>query len=134
MITLNGANAMSQQQDFVDRREHKRFTVKPAPLPVNEGKIGRIIDIGMGGFSFRYIGEEGSWSNKLFDLGLLFDGVDLETEKLRLKTASDVEIPGSFISSRRRCVKFADLTPKQISKLENFIANYTMGEVEIPLV
>lgn len=122
---------MSRHEEFVDRREHKRFVVKAAPLPVNETKIGRIVDIGMGGFAFRYIGEGGDWPNKLFHLGILFGDNDLEVEQLRLKTASDVEMPDSFIISRRRCVKFGSLTSRQIAQLENFIATYTIGEANI---
>lgn len=120
----------------VERRQHKRIQIKSQADAVLLGptftKGVQIIDISKGGLAFRYVHGQKP-SNGLFELDILWDHIDLNLIKLKVKTISDYQIPDEFLLDvipLRRCgAQFAELTKDQISQLENFIENDSTGEL-----
>jgi len=120
----------------VERRQHKRIQIKSQADAVLLGptftKGVQIIDISKGGLAFRYVHGQKP-SNGLFELDILWDHVDFNLIKLKVKTISDYQIPNEFLLDvipLRRCgAQFAELTKDQISQLENFIENDSTGEL-----
>ncbi len=116
---------MSAKKEFVERREHQRFKIKAIARPVNMKKIGRIVDISLGGFAYRYVGNEGGWPNNLFQLGKLFGRAGENFNNVPLKTTSDIKLTDTAFTTRRRCIQFGELTPRQVEALKKFISNNT---------
>jgi hypothetical protein len=120
----------------VERRQHKRIQIKDRADAVLLGptftKGVQIIDISKGGLAFRYVHGKKP-SNGLLELDILWDHIDLNLIKLKVKTISDYQIPDEFLLDvipLRRCgAQFAELMKDQISQLENFIENDSTGEL-----
>jgi hypothetical protein len=125
---------MSQGKDESERRKHKRYPVKNGAFAVlgpPSTKIGQIINISMGGLAFGYIaGKEPSDTS--FELGILLAEDSFHLTKVPFKTVSDQEakeVPFSSLTMRRCGVQFGELRPNQMSQLEYFMQNHTIGEV-----
>jgi PAS domain-containing protein len=77
--------------------------------------------------------EESEASNGSHKLDIFLTDGDFYLGKIPFETISDLEIvnkaPSSSITMRRSSVQFRKLTHYQISQLESFIQNYTVGEV-----
>jgi hypothetical protein len=123
---------MTKRKEMVERRKHKRFQGREgalAALGPHSTRIGQIIDVSMGGLAFSYIaGEEPSDGS--FELGILFAEESFYLTQIPFKTISDQEakeVPFSFVKMRRCGVQFGEMTHSQISQVEYFIQNYTMG-------
>ena len=139
----------------VERRMHKRFQVnqdafaliRPAvamPLTVSNrsmaeiacavyrskpARFGRINNISMGGLSFRYItGEERSLQSLVLDILVADSGFYLEN--LTFKNISDFGMDDGFainsFKMRLNRVQFEGPLPAQITKLRDFIHNYSI--------
>lgn len=95
--------------------------------------IGDIVDIGMGGMSFRYIAGGKSLS-KPSHLDILLTDGSFHLDGMPLDTFSwDLEMEGERSSgfTTKRCgVKFGDLTDKQECGLRYFIQRYTTADPE----
>lgn len=120
---------MTSEKQIVERRKHKRFRVQDETLAVVGHKIGRIIDMSMGGLAFSYIAgrEEGDES---YQLSILLSEDSFNLTKVPFKTVWDVEaldVPYSSLAMRRCGVEFGDLTERQISQIEYFVENHTLG-------
>lgn len=118
----------------LDRRRKKRYRVKEgafAALINHDNRLGQIKDISLVGLSFRYI--EG---NENFDpqseLKIILAGNGLFMENLPYHTVNDYEVDNGFTYSslkmRQMHLAFGDLTTDQLSQLDYFILNHTMGE------
>jgi hypothetical protein len=117
----------------LDRRKHRRYRGKEGALvsPVAAGrKYWKMLDVGMGGASFRYIPYEDMASFEEIDI--VMQDLDFALEGIPFRVVSDCKFEdGLSPSSRlRRCgVEFRLLTHAQESLLERFIREYTEGEV-----
>ena len=127
---------MSNGKEAVEQRRHKRFRAQEGAYVLIRGpfsKLGQILNISRGGLEFRYI-DIGERPEKLLELDILLKANGFQLEKLPFKTIFDSKATKEihFISTpmRRRGGQFAALTPKQISALEHFIRNHTVGEVQ----
>lgn len=126
-------------KDLVERRKHKRFQVEDGAFALfrphwhHSTISGRIIDISRDGLAFLYITSKDG-SNGSFELSILFAYHSFYCDNVPVKTISDFEVadetPVSSITTRRRGVQFGELTQDQISQLEYFIQNHTIGERE----
>ena len=125
---------MTSSGEIVERRKHKRFqarqdayvAVRPAYL-----KLGRVIDIGIGGLTFRYVAEEHP-PDLSSQLDIFLASQDFYLDKVPFGIISDFQadaIPFSSVSMRDCSVQFGELTPDQKFELESFIQNHTLGEV-----
>ena len=119
---------------LADRRRKKRYKVKEgayAALINHNNQLGQIKDISLVGLSFRYIDNDEK-INPGSELKIILAGSGLVMEKLPYWPVSDFEIDShyTFSSVKMRQVRlaFGDLTPQQLSQLDYFILNYTMGE------
>lgn len=124
--------ADQQKEDiFVERRKHKRFPIKENAFAVlrftpSSTKIGRIIDISMGGMAIEYENSE-EWEDTPKELSILFGDDDFYLEKINFETVSDNFISYSFTETRRRGIKFGKLSDNQSSQLKNFIDTIVLG-------
>ena len=123
-----------ESQDSIEKRKHKRFRVKErafVEFSVNPIKVGEMIDISVGGLSFRYLGN-GECSEKTFDIKIYFPEGGFISEEINFRTASDFEIRPEFFPAitkiRRRGGCFENLNQSQKSQIEQFIQNHTIGE------
>jgi hypothetical protein len=124
---------MSNTKGQVERRKHRRFKVKGAFIVLRpyDAKLGTIVDISMDGLTCDYFCAEDP-SKESTTLDIFTDG-DFRLFGVPCRTISDFETLKTPLPSmrKRRCgVQFGELTQSQMSQLEDFIQNYTAGEVE----
>ena len=125
---------MTNTKERVERRKHKRFKVENSAfvgLGPRYEKVGRIIDISMGGLAFRYFGSREANGSCL---AVFFTETNFHLDEVQTKTISDFEIadklPSSSITAKRCGVQFMSPTEKQRSHIEFFIKNYATDETE----
>ena len=106
-----------------DRRKHQRIPIKTGVFAVIGPKSNQkciVLDISLGGLSFRYY--EGA--EKL----VKEVGKDFQLSNIPFKSIYDheleSEIPFDSLRIRKRGVVFENLTSQQKSKLEGFISNH----------
>ena len=126
-------------KEIVDQRRWARFEV-PSDSAFAVFKrhrfrpslMGKIVDIGLGGLSFRYIaGKKCSSRSSKIDI-LLSDG-SFCLNKVRVDTISDFEIDSETsvgLETRQCGVQFGDLTDSQNSGLRYFIQTHTTADPE----
>jgi hypothetical protein len=123
------------REEKIERRKYTRFRAKDGAfieVRSHRGRLGEVIDIGKGGLAFRYI-DIGDRPKGSFELDILLKETGFRLEKVPVETISDLKtskyFPYSSTKTRRQGVRFGELTPNQLSKLEDFIKNHTTGEV-----
>ncbi len=120
-------------KNLIERRKHKRFKGQYGAFVVLQStvyKLGQIIDISRGGLAFKYIANRNrfKWSD---ELDILLADSDFQLEKISFKIVSDhrieSEMPFRYITTRRCGIRFGELEKDQISRIEYFINNHTIG-------
>jgi len=124
-----------KRKEHKERRKYTRFRARDGALielRSYRGKLGEIIDISKGGLAFRYI-DIGDRPKGSFEVDIFLKEAGFRLEKVPAKTVSDLKttkyFPYSSTETRRQGIQFGELTGDQVSKLEQFIKNYTRGEV-----
>ncbi|MBW1770200.1 MAG: hypothetical protein JRJ17_03390 [Deltaproteobacteria bacterium] len=114
---------MIPKKEMVEQRQHKRFQVPKGTfvgLGPHDTKVGQII---------RYVGSEEPSNG---ELDIFLNERDFYLGRVPFRTVSDFEITSRRDSSstamRRSGVQFRKMKPNQISQLEYFIQNHTLGE------
>ena len=117
-----------------ERRRKKRYKARPgtfAALVNSTQRLGQIKDISLVGLSFRYIDSTEKGKPKGV-LKILLAGGGLVMDNLPYRPVSDIavesESPLSSVKMRQMHIAFEDLSPRQLSLLDEFILNHTMGE------
>jgi hypothetical protein len=117
-----------------ERRRKKRYKVQQgafAALVNGSQRLGQIKDISLVGLSFRYIHSRENISSKGV-LKILLAGGGLFVDDLPFKPVLDVELenssPFSSVKMRQMHIAFGYLSPRQLTQLDEFILNHTMGE------
>jgi len=123
----------------IERRRNKRYKAVDgayAAVSPNSHKLGQIIDISMGGLSFKYIDT----SNEDKDAGgtpeeaVFLSSMGYYVGDLPFKTVSDYEIINapsfSSMKVRKRHVQFTDLSFKQLFDLDYYLRNNVSEQVE----
>ena len=125
---------MIRGKNTIEQRKHERFRVQYGAFVafrVDHSKLGQIIDISKGGLAFRYIAN-GKQSKGPDQLDIMLAEKDFHLKKLPFKAITDFEItseiPLNSLQTRRCGVQFGKLTKSQISQLDFFIKNHTIGE------
>jgi hypothetical protein len=124
---------MINSEEQAERRQCKRFQVEDGAyiiLKPFDGRVGRILDISIDGLTFDYVSGEQP-SNMPNELDITMANGTCRLRNVPCKIISDFETEYVHLVplSIRRCgVQFGDLTPDQISQLEYFIHNHTVGE------
>ncbi|MBU0946504.1 MAG: PilZ domain-containing protein [Proteobacteria bacterium] len=113
-----------------ERRQFVRYRPKGGTIAVNDHALGPVINISMGGLSFRYL--EGSSTEPHSDsLGIFLGSDDVLIDKITTKVISDQLIAqGSVflqISTRQRSIQFLNLSERQRKNLKAFINEKTQG-------
>ena len=110
-----------------EKRQHMRYPALDGAIVALNPKaeiLGQIIDIGLGGLSFRYIDTEVE-SPPSEELLILQNKPRFFLENIPYRTVTDKELPNEFIFSavsvRRMGVEFGNLTDTQRTQLEDFI-------------
>ncbi len=119
-----------------ERRKHRRLQLQGdgvalLKMPSSHATIvGEIMDISVGGVSFRYIsGQEPDDGPS--ELSLVSADHSFYLGSLPITTVSDLEmakIPFGSVSTRRRGLKFGKMGQNHTFALEHFIRNYTVNQ------
>ena len=119
---------------LADRRRKKRYKVKEgayAALINANNRVGQIKDISLVGLSFRYMGRN-EQNHPESELKIILAGSGLFMADLPCEPVSDFEVDDDYtfnsVKMRQMHLAFGDLTPQQLSQLDLFILNHTMGE------
>lgn len=118
------------QNNYRERRKFTRFTPKNGTMAVNNHALGLVVDISMGGLSFRYVDDKPDTS--MTDLfGIFLGSENFLIDKIQSKVITDRIIlqDTSFLHNKsRQCsIQFVDLTSDQQKKLKDFIITKTQG-------
>ena len=115
---------------LLDRRRHARYEVKEGLLasPVaGKRSYWKMLDISLGGMSFRYI-PTGNLSG-FSKIDIVTQDLDFALEAIHFKVICDSELPdcsASFFELRRCGVQFGLLTNLQEYLLAELIRRYTV--------
>ena len=133
---------IAKKKKLADQRNHERFRVQDSAFVVIRGpwpstsKVGQIVNISMNGLGFRYIASYIASEvrpNQSPELDIVLSGSSFRLDKIPFESISDFqtanEAPLSSTTMRQSGVQFGQLTPYQISQLQYFVQNYTIGEV-----
>jgi hypothetical protein len=123
---------VTNTKESVERRKHARFKVQSgayAAVGPSFDQVGPLMDIGMGGLSFRYTAREKQPSG--LSLDIIFTNSSFRLDYILFKAVSDLEIsdtePLDVASKRRTSVRFEKLTPYQELILSHFIQSHYRG-------
>ena len=123
----------------VERRRNKRYKAVDgayAAISPNSHKLGQIIDISMGGLSFKYIdtSNDDKYENQSSDESVFLSSMGYYVGDLPFQVISDYEITNapsfSSMKVRRRHVQFTDLSFKQLLDLDYYLRNNVSDQVE----
>lgn len=124
---------MTDSDQNAERRKTKRFCATKGAFAVvkpDYSLMGPIVDISMGGVSFRYLDSKDKVEN-VSVISLLYVNKYI-FENIQVETVSDFKEETPFASGctrlRRQGLKFKNLLPHQISQLEDFIQNCTVQD------
>lgn len=111
----------------LEKRRYQRYPALDGVIVALNPKaeiLGQMIDIGLGGLSFRYIDTDVETPPSK-DLLILLNKPRFYLENLPYRAVTDYELPNEFIFSavsvRRMGVEFGNLTSAQRTQLEDFI-------------
>ena len=111
----------------LEKRRHVRYPALDGVIVALNPKaeiLGQMIDVGLGGLSFRYIEPEIDPSPS-HELLILLNKPRFYLQSLPYRMVNDYELPNEFIFSavtvRRMGVEFGNLTAAQRTQLEDFI-------------
>ena len=120
-------------------RKYERYSAKEGAIVALKPQtniLGQMIDIGMGGLSFRYI-ESHEPPGRSNELVILVASQSFFLDKVPFKTVSDIEIENnisfSSIQMRRCSVEFVRLSLQQAALIQNFIIKHTAITSKPPL-
>jgi len=127
---------MTAEAERVERRGDKRFHASTGAFAVlgpNSTKVGRVIDISLSGLAFRHADQEEPLDG-LNELDVFMIDDDFHVNKIPFEAVSDFEMTNegtlAFMRTRQSGLRFGELTPAQRSRLEYFIQNHTLGELQ----
>jgi len=108
-----------------EKRRHKRFQLKVSAFALLNrpfSEMGEIIDISMGGLSFRYTSDRALPKGSLA-LDILCVDNGFHVAKVPVNTVAESIVSGEV---RRRGVQFDRLTNRQLSQVRYFIQTYAV--------
>ena len=126
-------------KEIVHQRRWARFQVPSEsayavikPHQFSPPLKGPIVNIGLGGLSFRYFADK-KFASKSSQIDILLTDGSICLNKVRVNTISDFAIDSETPvgSETRQCgLQFGDLTDNQKSDLRYFIQTYTTADPE----
>lgn len=139
---FKGAAFMVGRKRTIERRRNKRYKAVEgayAAISPKSQKLGQIIDLSMGGLSFKYIDtsneeQESDRVHKITDETIFLSSMGYYVGDLPFKTISDYEITNtpsfSSMKVRKRHVQFTDLSFKQLFDLDYYLRNNVSEQIE----
>ena len=123
---------------ITERRRYIRFLPINnafAALGVGFSRIGKIIDISIGGLAFGYLSQFEIYKNDFSKIAIFTSEKEFHLPNLPCKVAFEIPLISNEIYlnsaisviSYRCGVQFTDSSRAQFLKLEHFIANHTRG-------
>jgi hypothetical protein len=120
------------------RRKYVRFLAQPnayAALGSSFTKIGKILDISMGGLAFEYFNSSEDLNQYDSTVTIFITVNNFYLENIPCRMISDLPKCGSDTSSalnsnylvKRSCLQFITISEDQRQRLEYFLNNYTRG-------
>jgi len=138
--TSSGDSLVEKKKTSAEQREHKRFQVPMGSfvsLGSNGSVLGQILDVSMGGLSFRYISDEPKNGSHL---DIFSTEHDFHLGNVPFKAVMDFEIDNRVLykiggkahphcrTMRRGSVKFHKMSRKQRSQLKTFLQDHAVRE------
>jgi hypothetical protein len=124
----------------VERRKNKRYKAVEgayAAISPHSHKLGQIIDVSMGGLSFKYIdtsGDDDTENDNLPEETIFLSSMGYYVGDLPFKTIADYEVTNapsfSSMKVRKRHVQFTDLSFKQLFDLDYYLRNNVSEQIE----
>lgn len=123
----------------VERRKNKRYKAVEgayAAISPNSHKLGQVIDISMGGLSFKYIdtSSDDIQEDSISKETIFLSSMGYYVGDLPFKTIADYEVTNapsfSSMKVRKRHVQFTDLSFKQLFDLDYYLRNNVSEQVE----
>ncbi len=113
-----------------EQREFVRYRPKDGTIAVDSHVLGPVINISMGGLSFRYL--DGNSARPSSDsIGIFLGSDDVLIDQIATRVISDRLVSqGSDFSqapTRQRSIQFINLTEEQHLRIQNFITRKTQG-------
>jgi hypothetical protein len=135
---IKGIGLMVGRKRTVERRRSKRYKAVDgayAAISPNSHKLGQIIDISMGGLSFKYIDTSIVEEKPDIPENTVFlSSMGYYVGDLPFKMVSDYELTNapsfSSMKVRKRHVQFTDLSFKQLFDLDYYLRNNVSEQVE----
>lgn len=130
---------MAPRKRTTERRKHKRYRAVEgayAAISPNSQKLGQIIDLSMGGLSFKYIdtSDEDVQNNSIPEESIFLSSMGYYVGDLPFKTVADYKVTDtpsfSSMKIRKRHVQFTDLSFKQLFDLDYYLKNNVKGNLE----
>ncbi|MBU4185026.1 MAG: PilZ domain-containing protein [Desulfobacteraceae bacterium] len=117
-----------------EKRKLKRFKTKNLSFALLKSsfyeELGEIVDISKGGLAFQCLVGEDRIKEPV-ELDIILAGNGFHIKKIPCKTISDFEMTNkiyfSSLKMRRHSIKFGELDNNQISELDYFIKQHTIG-------
>ena len=121
---------------LIEKRKYKRFKVKDITFALLKSsyseEMGEIVDISRGGLAINYFVGKDSIIKESVELDIILADNGLYIKNMPCRIISDFEITDKFyfssIKMRRHCIQFRELEISQISELDYFIQNHTIGK------
>lgn len=112
---------MANKKGFIEHRRHRRYSVGAGVIVSTPSRIGEVINIGLGGLSFRCL-DNGELPVP-FESAILFGEDDLSVEEVTIKLVGDYTKgpPAGYRQIRKIGAKFGELSIEQKQTLRNFI-------------
>jgi hypothetical protein len=138
-VRIKETRFMVGRKRTVERRKNKRYKAVEgayAAISPNSHKLGQIIDVSMGGLSFKYIdtATDDTDSDSLQDETIFLSSMGYYVGDLPFKTVSDYELNDapsfSSMKVRKRHVQFTDLSFKQLFDLDYYLRNNVSEPIE----
>ena len=111
-----------------ERRKHPRFKSRDGAFAVlqnRETRLGRVVDVSLGGLAFHYVDGEGPNPVATGMLDIFTVGSSVELRRLPVRTLSDIPLgdPAGEAGVRRCGVAFLMLAPAQRETLGRLMSD-----------
>ena len=121
---------------IIEQRRHSRFLPVEntfAALGRNFTKVGKVIDISLGGLSIEYIAGEGNnHDDSLVDIFLTNDGFHLYNVPCSVVSDIELQVPHvnnmfvEFLTTKRCGIQFSEISKEDKNQLKLFIDTRTI--------
>jgi hypothetical protein len=112
---------MANKKGFIEYRRYRRYSVRSGIIVSTPSRTGEVINIGLGGLSFRCLDQREL--TDIFEAAILFGEDDLFVEEVTLKMIGDYTKgpPTGYRQIRIIGARFGELHAEQKQSLRDFM-------------